>query len=89
MTLKKIAQYDLDQAMTLHQKTHVLSDATLLIYGNTSKLRLENVLHRLKATDTYSERPDQNHWVESGPSVDVAERKFFAGVDIYNIGFQT
>ena len=71
----EIAQYDLDQAMTLHQKTHVLSDATLLIYGNTSKLRLENVLHRLKATDTYSERPDQNHWVESGPSVDEQELK--------------
>ena len=42
-TPHQIAQYDLESAMKLHQQTHVLSSATLLIYGirprNVCKMR--------------------------------------------------
>ncbi len=42
-----IASYALDAAATLHKETHILAEATLLVYGNISQARLDAVLSSL------------------------------------------
>jgi len=42
-----IARYSYDDAKALHDATHKLSDATLIVYGNVTKERLEGIFQRL------------------------------------------
>ena len=44
---KDIAQYSYDEAKELHQATHQLGDATLIVYGNVTPERLKESLSRL------------------------------------------
>ena len=74
-TPHEIAQYDLDRAMTLHQQSHILSTATLLIYGNTNKRRVENALGRLEAKEDLFTIPTEKHWVENAKVLDSQNLK--------------
>lgn len=63
-----IAQYSFDDAKTLHRRSHVLRAATLLVYGNVDKSRLEAALAALPN----EQRPKpimnstSNGWIEDG-----------------------
>lgn len=61
-----IAEYTLDAAASLHKQSHALSDATLLVYGNVSKARLEAAIASLLVEDV--DVPPVSHapLVESG-----------------------
>lgn len=49
-----IVDYSLHAATALHKQSHALSDATLLVYGNVSKARLETALASLLVEDVYT-----------------------------------
>ena len=53
-----IAAYALDTARTLHQKSHVLQEASLLVYGNVNKAQLRAALDTLPTEERA--RPEIN-----------------------------
>lgn len=67
-----IAQYSLDIAEELHRESHVLSEATLLVYGNMTESRFESTLASLPGAAGSKPVADgsTSGWVEDGLIID-------------------
>lgn len=69
-----IAEYSLDDARTLHRQSHVLREATLLVYGNVDKSQFKAALAALPIEQ--KAKPVMNSvssgWVEDGTLKDKA-----------------
>lgn len=63
-----IADYSLDAAATLHNQSHSLSDATLLVYGDVSAARLKAAVASLsdENVNTLPANPDSIRLVDDG-----------------------
>ena len=70
-----IADYSLEKAKALHEKSHSLADATLLVYGNVSKKRLAAILSSMSDQDVGLHRvnPALPELVEAGTVKDRIE----------------
>lgn len=64
-----IAKYSLKDAIELHHKSHVLSQATLLVYGNVSRSQLQSALASVKsdAKPSTGKAKAGTSWVEDRP----------------------
>lgn len=71
-TPSDISQFKLENAKNLHARTHVLSQATLLVYGGVTKERLEASITSLNGTPFVFQRFEGKQKVERGTLIDDA-----------------
>lgn len=80
-----IANYSLDDAKALHEQSHILSNATLLVYGNVGRARFEAALASLSSSIGQQSELEDAH-------VDLVDRGVVADrsvASVANLGADT